>query len=268
MQLVTMPSNEAAIIDEFMAISGSSRSNAQSFLSKFSFSLTRALERFFSEGGSSQTNSDNSKRRKQSELIRQDSEFKTFFLQFADPSGKEIGIDGIERLSNLLGTDPLDVVWLVIGYHCEAKSMGLFTLEEWARGMRSLDCPDVNSLRESINLIRSSPESDPAEFRGVYLFAFKFALDPGARNISLETAIALWTLLLPFSGWTLQTDWIAFTHSESIVSKNKAITKDAWSLLLTLMKQIPNRDNLAEFDRDVGAWPVMIDEFYDFLVQE
>jgi len=96
------------------------------------------------------------------------------------------------------------------------------------------------------------------EFKEVYRYTFAYAKDPGARNLNFESARALWEILLkdrfPFLG-----KWI--TYLDSLATKSD-ITKDTWNMLLEFHYQ--TRGNIDNYIDD-GAWPVMIDEFVEFV---
>ena len=261
-----MPNVDPSILREFASISGASEAIADKYLRRYNQSLTHALDGFYADGHQPTASVAEVKRRKRTSKAEADRELFSFYATYAERASDQVTPDGIERLSTDLGIDPLDVIWLVIACHCEAKTMGNFTREEWLRGMRSLDCVSLSDLKESLPPLRETVRSNADELKRVYLFAFQFALDHGARNISLDTAIARWPLLLPLTGWSLSSEWLRYVQSDSVVSKSRAISRDAWTLLLAFAKAVPNRDALTCYDRDGGAWPVLIDEFFDFLV--
>ena len=247
-----MDKEKASLIQEFSSITGEKGTVARRFLSDASFSLSDALTRYYADNSCSESDKE----------IDRNTSVDKFFDSYSDKCSLRIEPEGIHTLSGHLGIDTLDVVWIIIAFNCQAKSMGTFTKAEWIRGMNALNCMECETLKKRLPSLRRSLNIDE-EYTKIYDFAFTFALDQGARNISLVTATALWSVILPFSGWNLASIWLEFIQSDKIIADYKAVTKDVWNMLLVLKTQIPDRQNLGAFDRDGGAWPLLIDEFYD-----
>jgi hypothetical protein len=73
---------------------------------------------------------------------------------------------------------------------------------------------------------------DPAKFKDFFKYVFDFAKEPGFKNLSTETAVSLWELLLSSRCKFLQ-DWIEFM---SIEKKDMlVIPKDTWTMLYELI---------------------------------
>lgn len=256
-----MASDQDKILTEFISIAGCNRYDAQRYLDMHNFSLTHGLNQYFQD-----QNSDSPVKQNQRASFKMSvsaAAVDKFFSDFA--TGPKIEPDGIERLCEILGIDPLDVIWLVISYRGSAQSMGSFTAEEWKNAMIALGCPDVDSLKENLVSLRESLLRNPDDFKDLYQFSFKFCLDPGHRNLALDTAIALWKVLLPYSGWALHEKWLEYMSSADQQAKGKAITKDVWTLLLSFAKLIPDSHSRDGYDRESGAWPIIYDDFYDQL---
>lgn len=256
-----MPSDREKIVAEFMSIAGCDNHDAQRYLEMHNYSLTHGLNQYFQE----QSTEIRTKQKPRSNTVAHipAGAIDKFFSDFA--TGPKIEPDGIERLCGILEIDPLDVIWLVISFRASAQSMGSFTLQEWKNAMTELGCPDVYSLKCKLVSIRESLLVNPDDFKQLYQFSFKFCLDPGHRNLSLDTAVALWKVLLPYSGWNLHEQWLDYVSSEDHHAKGRAVTKDVWTLLLSFAKSVPDAASRDGYDRDSGAWPIIYDEFYDHL---
>jgi DCN1-like protein 1/2 len=96
------------------------------------------------------------------------------------------------------------------------------------------------------------------KFKEFYKYVFDFSRDPGFKNLSMETAVGLWELLLSEKCKFLN-DWIEFLQSEK--KDQQVVQKDTWCMLLELV-QSTNGD-FKNFVDD-GAWPSMIDSFCEF----
>ena len=270
LQLEMSNNSNAALIQEFITISGASRVLAEKYLNKNNFSLARSVDSFYADGNlpvSGPTTAQPKRRKTVPRTCTKTamSQIESFFKTYANKSSHQIEPNEISNLSSDLCIDPLDVVWLIIAESCQAKTMGYFTQSEWTTGMIALECYSLEDLKEAIPRIRDSVRTELDTFREVYGFTFRYALDSGARNISLETATALWDLILPLSGWPMYCDWISFVQSESVVKKSRAITKDVWTLLYDFSQAAPSKESLVKFDIDGVAWPVLIDDFYEYV---
>jgi hypothetical protein len=263
---------DESILREFMTISGSSRDSAHSYLERTNGSLSRALDNFYTEQGRIDSSTVTARPKRQKVAPTKNSgmmkEIDGFFNQYACGEDPQIDPSGITRLSLDLGIDPLDVVWLYIAYECDAQCMGFFSRPEWVKGMVALDASDVYSLRDSIPYIRTKLREDANIFREAYTFSFKFSLEPGARNLSTETAIELWKLMLPFSGWTLHSQWIEFVDEQISLHKNRAVTRDLWVQMIRFMHVFPTAVSIDAFDSVDSAWPNLIDEFCERIINK
>ena len=49
-----------------------------------------------------------------------------------------VGPEGMEKFCEDIGVEPENVVMLVLAWKLDAQNMGYFTLQEWLKGMTSL----------------------------------------------------------------------------------------------------------------------------------
>lgn len=90
------------------------------------------------------------------------------------------------------------------------------------------------------------------------MFAFDYNKPPEQRSLPLETAKQLFPLILKGRFHHLDL-WLQFLDS-----RKHAITRDTFSLLLDFAESFSSDRELANFDEQNGAWPVLLDEFVDF----
>jgi hypothetical protein len=90
----------------------------------------------------------------------------------------------------------------------------------------------------------------------VYNFTFIFSQETGFKNIDLETASTLWTILLAKKCGFLDV-WFEFLESAKIT----IIKKDHWEMFFLFNRA--TKGNLKNFVDD-GAWASIIDEFMEF----
>ncbi|XP_038156062.1 DCN1-like protein 4 isoform X1 [Cyprinodon tularosa] len=166
-----------------------------------------------------------------------------------------VGPEGIEKFCEDIGVEPENVVMLVLAWKLDAQSMGYFTLQEWLRGMGSLQCDSTERLRNSLDYLRSVL-NDSTSFKLIYRYAFDFAREKDQRSLDLNTAKCMLGLLLGKT-WPLFPVFNQFLEQ----SKYKVINKDQWCNVLEFSRTI-NLD-LSNYDED-GAWPVLLDEFVEW----
>jgi hypothetical protein len=102
---------------------------------------------------------------------------------------------GIERLCADIGIDPVDPVILNISSKMEAKTMGAYTKEEFFRGMTRMETCDARALKSKIPALRAEMD-DPNIFKRVFEYSFDFAKEPNHKSLPLETATAMFKVLL------------------------------------------------------------------------
>ncbi|NP_001233035.1 uncharacterized protein LOC100163728 isoform X1 [Acyrthosiphon pisum] len=168
----------------------------------------------------------------------------------------ELGPEGMEKFCMDIGVDPEDLVMLVLAWKMSAKSMGYFSSAEWLKGLTELQCDSVKKLQSKLESLRLY-FNDPLAFKSIYRYAYDFARDKDQRSMDIETAKLMLNLLLG-KQWKLYTLFAKFIDQ----SKYRVINKDQWCNILEFSRSIAT--DLANYDID-GAWPVMLDEFVDWI---
>ncbi|KAJ8667164.1 hypothetical protein QAD02_008826 [Eretmocerus hayati] len=167
-----------------------------------------------------------------------------------------LGPEGMEKFCEDIGVEPENVVMLVLAYKMSARQMGFFTIGEWLKGLSELQCDTIAKLQNKMDYLRNLL-NDPHTFKGIYRYAYDFARDKDQRSMDMETARVMLQLLLG-KHWSLFSQFAKFLDQ----SKYKVINKDQWCNILEFSRTIS--DNLSNYDLD-GAWPVMLDEFVEWL---
>ncbi|XP_068961316.1 DCN1-like protein 4 isoform X4 [Petaurus breviceps papuanus] len=170
-----------------------------------------------------------------------------------------VGPEGMEKFCEDIGVEPENVVMLVLAWKLDAQNMGYFTLQEWLKGMTSLQCDSTEKLRSSLDYLRSLL-NEPANFKLIYRYAFDFAREKDQRSLDINTAKCMLGLLLGKT-WPLFPVFHQFLEQ----SKYKVINKDQWCNVLEFSRTI-NLD-LSNYDED-GAWPVLLDEFVEWYKEK
>ena len=151
----------------------------------------------------------------------------------------------------------MDPVTLVLSYVMKAETMGVYTKQEFTHGFEAMQCNTVSDMKKKIPTLREYLRQD-GKFKDLYRYVFLFLREPGLKNVALEYAITMWRLLLKERCSFLE-EWVEFMETQS---KVKAVTKDTWNMLLDFIEH--TNSDLTNYEDD-GAWPVMIDNFVEFM---
>uniref|UniRef100_A0A8C7V6V6 DCN1-like protein n=1 Tax=Oncorhynchus mykiss TaxID=8022 RepID=A0A8C7V6V6_ONCMY len=198
-------------------------------------------------------------RKHEAQQIREEETFSSkrcleWFYEYA-VRDDVVGPEGMEKFCEDIGVEPENVVMLVLAWKLDAQSMGYFTLQEWLKGMGSLQCDSTERLRNSLDYLRSVL-NNTSNFKLIYRYAFDFAREKDQRSLDLNTAKCMLGLLLGKT-WSLFPVFNQFLEQ----SKYKVINKDQWCNVLEFSRTI--NLELSNYDED-GAWPVLLDEFVEW----
>ncbi|XP_055925161.1 DCN1-like protein 5 isoform X1 [Argiope bruennichi] len=179
------------------------------------------------------------------------------FSEYAGPNDPDmIGPEGMEKFCEDIGVEPENIVMLVLAWKMEAKQMGFFSKSEWLRGLSDLECDSIQKIRNKLDYLRSLL-NEPVVFKNIYRYAYDFARDKDQRSMDIDTAKAMLQLLLGRL-WPMYSMFHQFLEQ----SKYKVINKDQWCNVLEFSRTI--KPDLCNYDED-GAWPVLLDEFVEWL---
>lgn len=194
----------------------------------------------------------------------------------ARPSESVIKDAGLERLSDDLGVGLDDIFFLIFAFHCGCRTQGVITRDDFTRGLNSLRLDTLEALKANIQIIRQALYKDAQQLRKVYAFAFTYSLEPLQKQLPTELALAYWRLILEPLDWCLYNH---FLHYIEHVSNLSSITKDVWLMVLELVltSQWPlgeqtttehHLDRVLREYEDDGAWPLVIDNFVEWMREE
>nr|SVE70676.1 EOG090X0DAO [Daphnia similis]SVE71302.1 EOG090X0DAO [Daphnia similis]SVE71936.1 EOG090X0DAO [Daphnia similis]SVE72561.1 EOG090X0DAO [Daphnia similis] len=180
-----------------------------------------------------------------------------WFRQYSTPNNTDtIGPEGVEAFCQDLNVEPENIALLVLSWKMGAKQMGFFTLQEWLLGLTDLQCDSLAKLQGKLNYLHSLL-LDSSHFKSIYRYAFDFSRDKDQRSLDVETAKAMLGLLLGRQ-WSLLNSFFQFLDQ----SRYRVLNKDQWCNVLEFSRAVDV--DLKNYDVD-GAWPVMLDEFVEWL---
>ncbi|QRW14071.1 cullin binding [Ceratobasidium sp. AG-Ba] len=245
------------LVTQFRSITDSSKDEASTYLKKHNYRLDAAVDAYY------QASTDSS---------ASPQKIATIFDQYKDSDGDNIGVDGTIRWCADLGVDPEDVALLAVACELKSPTVGEWTRSGFTDGWKKLGCDTIPAMKAKIDQLRTKLSQDPAYFSKVYNYTFTFAKGEGARSISIETAIAYWTLLLdiglsgpalPHAGWKEEYTqwWFEFLNEKG----GKGISKDTWTMLPDFIKTIDSKFENHDLE---AAWPSTIDDFVDWAKEK
>ena len=247
-------------VQEFVAVTRTTNTNAIKYLKKFAWNLQAAVTDFLEHPPKSTASSSSGGG------AFSESTLETFFQKYQSEETKketatdkkEIDAEGIIRFFDDLGINPeSDLVTLVLANKMNAQEMGKFTHAEFTSGMRQLQCDSMVKLKKKIPAMRQELV-DSYAFKAVYEYAFRFSKEENQKALNLDTACAMWELLLK-DKWSLLDKWCDFLNREH----KKAISGDTWNQILDFSRAY--NSSLFGYDAEGkdAAWPVLIDEFVE-----
>lgn len=187
------------------------------------------------------------------------------FADIADEDdASAAGMEGISTLCEKLEIDPLeDVRILVLLWKLGSKEKpAQISKEEWMAGCQKLQ---LDSLEKFKALLPSLDTGflDRMEFRDFYKFCFRFNLHGTHRTLDKEMVVALMDMILKdrVSANRLES-FGAFCESQKSYSR---ITLDQWTSFLDFCYEC---EDLSTYDESSSAWPVLIDEYVEFMEQQ
>ncbi|GFR46472.1 hypothetical protein Agub_g8049 [Astrephomene gubernaculifera] len=240
-------------ITQFRSITGSSEKLANDCLKSTGWGVEQAIDYFYTSGLANQTSSSGGLDLRAIEALYQ---------QYKEPGEELISVDGITRFCSDLEVDPTDIVVLVISCYMGAAVMCEYSKEEFTGGLVKLGVDSVEKLKGRLPELRAELRGE-GRFREVYNFAYNFSREKGQKCVQLDTAVAMWQLLLaspsvPEQRWPLIDDWCDFLTQHH----NRAISRDTWVQLLDFIKSV--KPDFSNFDEN-SAWPYLLDEFVDHM---
>lgn len=248
----------SAKITNFIQVTGcADETIADYFLKKNKLHLNNAIDDFYANGHVVVQESANAK------VISQ------IFDKYTDNDSKDqIGIDGALSYFSDMGIDvENDVEALIAAYILKSPSTCIFNKTEFVSGWCNVS-PEITSVADMARYLHHAKNNCDL-MKKVHNFAFMYALDEGERKLEIDAAVALWKIIY-------KTDFAHFeeTGKHTTVTKfvidfivsgksgKSQISRDEWEMSYDFFViPLVELENYSESE----AWPVLMDDFVDFL---
>ncbi|KAI9356599.1 Cullin binding-domain-containing protein [Pilaira anomala] len=185
---------------------------------------------------------------------------RQWFEKYADKDNRElIGPDGCQSFFTDIGVSLESIQPIIIGYKMKSKRMGYITWEEWLNTMKSglFDEKDVSRFVQTVVDWETSIKNNKEEYKQFYLFTYNYAKSTTQKSMDVETAIALWQIMLE-EKYPIIKSFVQFLQNSKPV---KVINKDQWSSMLDFCKAVP--EDLQNYD-STSSWPVLFDDYVEW----
>ncbi|KAG8466741.1 hypothetical protein KFE25_008120 [Diacronema lutheri] len=190
--------------------------------------------------------------------------------KYKDPKNAEsIGPEGVEAFCADIGLEPSDVHILVLAWRLDASRMGYFTHVEWTNGFAKLSASSLPELKawlertyqETLHGAKAMHSGADA-FRNFYAFAHRYCRDDNKRNLDCETACAMMSMMVsPLYPKHVE----QFTAYLMKMNRQHGINQDEWMCFWELCRSV--KDDCSNYADD-GAWPILLDEYVEFVQQQ
>mmetsp|Transcript_11821 Transcript_11821/g.21330 ORF Transcript_11821/g.21330 Transcript_11821/m.21330 type:complete len:260 (-) Transcript_11821:293-1072(-) len=192
---------------------------------------------------------------------------KLFAELCEDDNPDAASMEGICKLCEQLDIDALeDVRVLVLLWKLGAnKKPAEIQKEEWMAGCHKLKLDSVDKFKKLLPSLDTG-FMDREEFGDFYKFCFQFNRAGTHKTLEKDLVVALLRMVLiggRITSGRLDT-FCEFLESTTDTSYSK-ITLDQWRSFLDFSYEYPDAKALEGYDEGMSAWPVLIDEYVEFM---
>ena len=172
-------------------------------------------------------------------------------------------MEGISTFCDQLGLDIEDIRILLLLWKMNAvEKPAQISREEWMTACRSIH---VDSIEKFQNILPSLDAGflDRTEFKEFYKYCFQFNRQGTHRTLDKDLVVALLQLVLKDRIPQDRVDTFC-----TFLEKSKGytrITLDQWTSFLDFCHDV---EDLSAYDQDSSAWPVLIDEYVEYMEEQ
>lgn len=182
---------------------------------------------------------------------------ESWFDELMNGDTGKIEPEGVEILCNQLGLAPDSLEILIMSYLMNIQQMGYIDRTEFSKMAHHIK--SKSTLKNHLVEQRMGLKFEMDMAKKLHRFAFDFCREKEKKIIDKETAVAMLTCIMQ-NRWKLVNTFIDYL----IKSTYRGINRDQWNNVFEFVRTFGDFENVQDYDPD-GAWPVMIDEFVEFV---
>ncbi|CEP63211.1 NEDD8 ligase DCN1 LALA0_S07e04962g [Lachancea lanzarotensis] len=253
-------------VDEFIALTKSSRETARQFLSNNNGELSYALNAFY----------DNFENGFVEDIRIVSQQLVELFEKYNDDdkSDAKMNTDGLVRFVEDLGFELEDPATLCLAHDLNCKSLqDPITKDQFVGGWHSAFCDTFEDIKNTLVEQRGRLQRSPEYLETIYNYTYGLILEPDQKALQLQSAVEYWNLFFDSStdvklavqpSATLLELWQVFLSSQGYVK----ISRDVWQMFFKFIKKYSTVEAIKSEYNELDAWPLLIDEFYEDLEEQ
>lgn len=178
-------------------------------------------------------------------------------------NGADEALDAIQGMGLMafaqdMQVSPQDIIMLVLlwKFGCKNEQQYQIFRDQFVAGWKKLGCENLSQICNKLPSIRAEL-SNENNYKQFYSFVFDYLKQPGQRSLAVEIAVPSLKMLM--------TDKYPNTEQFCIflaTEYKKSLSKDTWLQFYDFTKSI--KPDFSNYEDD-GAWPVVLDEFVEYM---
>lgn len=192
------------------------------------------------------------------------------FAKYATDENEEgekyIYVDGVVALCEDLGIDPSsDIAVLVLFWRFRASEYCTVTKEEFVSGMTAMEVTSVEELKATLPTLVKDAYA-PQNFKDFFKFVFQINRQGTERTLDYATVSALLQLVV---GPSTPQPSVHLKGFLAFLGRNPTgrFRADEWGQFLEFSQRVSPDNDFENYD-DTDAWPVLIDEYVEWALEE
>ncbi|QEU60998.1 Dcn1 [Kluyveromyces lactis] len=143
--------------------------------------------------------------------------------------------------------------------------------EQFLDAWSDLCCDTLRKMKAYLHTLEERLETDKDYFKSIYSYTFPLNTEEGSRHLPKDVAIEYWNIFFKDNQYALKiskdrlNSWLEFINSDDSDPRKQNISNDIWLMFYKFIEQYPNDESLKKNYDEMAAWPLLIDEYYEFL---
>jgi len=177
-----------------------------------------------------------------------------------------IKMKGVQSLVEDVGSSsPMDPHLLLLAWKLRSKKFCEFYDNEWMVLWANEQASTIEEIKAAVERWRKEIQTNDSSYKSFYNFVFDYLRsEKGTMCTALEKddAIYAWTLLGFEKKFKYFKQW-----QDYWAERKTGVNRDAWVMILKLIES-PCGTDLTKFDPDEGGYPLVIDEFIEYVLEK